>query len=104
MQRRKLLIGNEWVDAADTIKVRSPHTGEPVGETAKAGPAEMERAVQAAVRGFEETRKLPSHRRSEILQKTADGLLRRKEEMARTISAEHAKTIRLPRSEADRAP
>ena len=62
-QRRKLLIGNEWVDAADTIAVRSPHTGEVVGEVAKAGPAEMERAVQSAVKGFEETRKLSSARR-----------------------------------------
>ena len=58
MQRRKILIGNEWIDSAETISVRNPHTDEVVGEVAKAGPAEMERAVQAAVRGFEETRKL----------------------------------------------
>ena len=61
-QRRKLLIDNEWVDAAEAITVRSPHTGEVVGEVAKAGPAEMERAVQAAVRGFGETKKLSSVR------------------------------------------
>ena len=101
-QRRKLLIANEWVDAADTIAVRSPHTGEVVGEVAKAGPAEMERAVQAAVRGFEETRKLSSIRRSEILTRVAAGLARRREEFARTITAENAKTIKLSRGEVDR--
>jgi len=101
-QRRRLLIGNEWVDAAESITVRSPHTGEVVGEVAKAGPAEMERAVQAAVRGFEETRKLSSIRRSEILTRVAAGLAQRKEEMARTITSENAKTIRLSRGEVDR--
>src|SRR5436190_8946169 len=103
MQRRKLLIGNEWVDGPETITVRSPHTGEVVSEVAKAGPAEMERAVQAAVRGFEETRKLSSIRRCEILQRTAAGLARRKEEIARTITLENAKTIKLSRGEVDRA-
>jgi glyceraldehyde-3-phosphate dehydrogenase (NADP+) len=101
-QRRKLLIANEWVDAAQTITVRSPHTGEVVGEVAKAGPAEMERAVQAAVRGFEETKKLSSVRRSEILARAAAGLAKRKEEMARTITSENAKTIKLSRGEVDR--
>jgi acyl-CoA reductase-like NAD-dependent aldehyde dehydrogenase len=101
-QRRKLLIANEWVDAAETITVRSPHTGEVVGEVAKAGPAEMERAVQAAVRGFEETKKLSSIKRSEILTRAAAGLAKRKEEMARTITSENAKTIKLSRGEVDR--
>jgi len=103
MQRRKLLIGNEWVDGPETLTVRSPHTGEAVAEVAKAGPAEMERAVQAAVRGFEETRKLSSIRRSEILQRAAAGLARRKEEIARAITLENAKTIKLSRGEVDRA-
>src|SRR6185295_8823224 len=102
MQRRKLLIGNEWVDGPGTISVRSPHTGEVVGEVAKAGPAEMERAVQSAVKGFEATRKLSSSRRAEILLKAAAGLAARKEEMARTITSENAKTIKLSRGEVDR--
>jgi len=103
MHRRKLLIGNEWVDAKDTITVRSPYSGEVVGEVAKAGPEEMERAIQACVRGFEETRKLSSVRRSEILQKVAAGLARRREELARTITLENAKPLKLSRVEVDRA-
>ncbi len=102
MQRRKLLIGNEWIDAKETIAVRSPHTGEIVGEAARAGPEEMERATQAAVRGFEEARKLSSARRAEILQKTVAGLSHRREELARTITLENAKTIKLSRAEVDR--
>src|SRR6185436_3238601 len=103
MERRKLLIGNEWVDGPETLIVRSPHSGEAVAEVAKAGPAEMERAVQAAVRGFEETRKLSSIKRCEILQRAAAGLARRKEEIARAITLENAKTIKLSRGEVDRS-
>ena len=76
----RALIANEWLEIADP-----------------------ERAASAAVRGFEITRRLPAWRRSEILRKTADGLLRRKEEIARTITEENAKTIRLSRQEVDRA-
>jgi len=103
MQRKKLLIGNEWVDAKESIAVRSPVTGETVGEVAKAGPVEMELAIQSAVRASEVTRKLSSAARSEILQKTVAGLARRKEELARTITQENAKPIRLSRAEVDRA-
>ena len=61
----RALIANEWVDVPDA-----------------------ERATVAAVRGFETTRLLPSWRRSEILRKTAEGLGRRKDELARTARVE----------------
>jgi glyceraldehyde-3-phosphate dehydrogenase (NADP+) len=94
--RRRLLIANEWVDTPGTIS-------NPAGEAAKGGPEELERAASAAARAFETTRKLSSARRYEILQKVAAGLTRRKEEIARTITLENAKTIRLSRVEVDRA-
>jgi acyl-CoA reductase-like NAD-dependent aldehyde dehydrogenase len=62
-----------------------------------------ERAAEAAAKGFGITRGLASWKRSEILRKTADGLARRKEELARTISEENAKPIKLSRAEVDRA-
>jgi glyceraldehyde-3-phosphate dehydrogenase (NADP+) len=94
--RRRLLIANEWVEGPGTLSG-------PAGEAARAGPAELERAVAAAVGAFARTRRLPSHRRAEILRKTAEGLARRKEEFARTITLENGKTIRLSRAEVDRA-
>ncbi len=100
---RKLLIANEWVDARDTIVVRNPYSGEIVGEVAKAGPDEAERALAAATRAFEETRRLTSAKRAELLARTVAGLVRRKDEIARTITLESGKPIRLARSEVDRA-
>src|SRR5688572_4556481 len=76
----RALIANEWRELPDA-----------------------EEATSAAVRGFETTRLLPSWKRSEILRKTAEGLARRKEELARTITEENAKPIRLSRAEVDRA-
>lgn len=103
MPRRLLLIGNEWVDSKETLEVRSPHTGAVVGEVAKAGPEELERSVQSAVRGFDATRRLSSVKRADLLGRAAEGLTRRREELARTITLENAKTIKLSRGEVDRA-
>jgi glyceraldehyde-3-phosphate dehydrogenase (NADP+) len=102
MTREKLLIANEWVDAADTLTVRSPYSGEIVGEVARASAAEMERALTAAVRAFEKTRRLSSARRTEILRNAVHGIARRRDEFARTIALESAKPIKLARGEVDR--
>ncbi len=101
--RKLLLIANQWVDAPGTITVKSPFSGDIVGEVAKAGPAELERAVQAAVAAFETTKKLSAAKRFELLGRTVDGLKKRKDEIARTISLEAGKPIRLSRGEVDRA-
>ncbi|MBI2931534.1 MAG: aldehyde dehydrogenase family protein [Planctomycetes bacterium] len=98
--RRKLLIANEWIDTPDTLAVRRPYSGDVV---AKAGPDEAERAVRAAVRAFEETRRLPSVRRAEILGRAAAGLQRRREDLARAITLESGKPIKLSRGEVERA-
>jgi glyceraldehyde-3-phosphate dehydrogenase (NADP+) len=101
--RRKLLIANEWTDARDTLVVRSPHSGEVAGEAAKAGAEEAEQAIAAAVRAFAETRRLSTSRRADLLGRTVAGLVRRREELARTIALEAGKPIRLARAEVDRA-
>ena len=101
--RKHLLIANEWVDAPATITVKSPFSGETVGEVAKAGPPELERAVKAAVAAFETTRKLSSAKRAELLSRTVEGLRKRKDDISRTISLEAGKPIRLSRGEVDRA-
>jgi aldehyde dehydrogenase (NAD+) len=48
-------IGGDWIDAADgrRICVEDPATGEPIAEIARAGAADVDRAVQAARRCVE---------------------------------------------------
>ena len=101
--RHKLLIANEWVDAPDSLSIRSPFSGEIVAEVARAGTAEIERAVQAAVSAFDVTKTLSSAKRAELLGRTIDGLKKRRDDLARTITLEAGKPIRLSRGEVDRA-
>ncbi len=102
MKRLPLLIHNEAVDTAATIRVHNPASGELVGECAQAGPAELERAVVSALKAFEQTRTWSSSRRAELLGKAAVGLAARRDEIARMITLESGKPLKLSRLEADR--
>ena len=69
---------------------------------AKAGPAEIERAIAAAAAGFEETRHLPAHRRSEILRRVRGEVEARRAEFVQTIVDEAGKPRRYAEAEVER--
>src|SRR2546423_7806101 len=98
---RKLLIGGEWIETGDWLEVRSPFSGEVVGRVAKAGAADVRRAIDAAEHAMQEP--LPAHKRAEILVRVAGYLGRRHDEVARTISDEAGKPMKAARVEAKRA-
>jgi acyl-CoA reductase-like NAD-dependent aldehyde dehydrogenase len=98
---RHLLIDGDWVETGDWLDVRSPYSGEVVGQVAKAGRAETRRAVDAAEAAMREP--LPAHKRAEILVRVAGYLGRRHDEVARTICAEAGKPMKAARVEAARA-
>lgn len=54
--RWQLLIGGEWQEAADgtTFTTYDPSTGEPLAEVARGTAADMDKAVKAARRAFDE--------------------------------------------------
>jgi acyl-CoA reductase-like NAD-dependent aldehyde dehydrogenase len=85
----------EWID------VLSPYSGEIVGRAPRSGADGARRAVDAAVRALESP--LPAHERAAILDRVADLLRERQEEMARTICSEAGKPIKTARVEASRA-
>jgi acyl-CoA reductase-like NAD-dependent aldehyde dehydrogenase len=97
----KLLLDGEWIETGESVEVRSPYSGDVVGRIAKAGAAEARRAVDAAARALESP--LPAHERAAILDRVADLLRERHEDMAQTICAEAGKPIRTARVEASRA-
>src|SRR5437763_8857385 len=97
----KLLLDGDWIETGEAIEVRSPYSGDVVGRIAKAGAGEAGRAVDAAARALESP--LPAHERAAILDRTAELLRERHEDMARTICAEAGKPIRTARVEASRA-
>jgi acyl-CoA reductase-like NAD-dependent aldehyde dehydrogenase len=101
MRERKLLVDGEWFETGEWLDIRSPYSGEVVGRVAKAGAAETRRGLDAAERALAEP--LPAHERARILDRVAELLRDRHEEVARTICAEAGKPIRAARVEASRA-
>jgi acyl-CoA reductase-like NAD-dependent aldehyde dehydrogenase len=98
---RKLLVGGEWIQTGDWLEVLSPYDGSLVGRVAKAGAEEARRAVDAAARAMGDP--LPAHERAAILDRTAQLVAERAEEIARTISSEAGKPMKAARIEAARA-
>ena len=98
---RRLFVDGEWFETGEWIDVRSPFSGDVVGRVAKGSADEARRAIDAAERAMAEP--IPAHRRAEILDKVADLLVERHDEVARTISDEAGKPLKAARVEAQRA-
>jgi hypothetical protein len=64
----KFLVGGEWRASDEVLPVKFPYDGTVAGEVYMATPQDLDDAMEKAVRGFEITRRLPSYKRSEILQ------------------------------------
>src|SRR5512138_1421704 len=65
----RLLIDNQWRDAAGgkTLDVLNPATGERIGRVAHASIADLDLALDAARRGFEAWRWVPTHERAQTM-------------------------------------
>lgn len=98
-----VLVAGRWIRTGDAVEVRSPYDESPVAVVHRAGPNELEAAMAAATRAFETTRRMPSWKRAEILERISAGIAARREEFARTIALEAGKPIRTARVEVDRA-
>jgi len=98
-----LLIGGESVRSEKVLTVRNPYDGSDLTRVSLAGPEEMDRAVRCAVDAFKACRTLPTHRRAELLAGMADGIRRRRDELAGVIVAEAGKPLALARGEVERA-
>jgi acyl-CoA reductase-like NAD-dependent aldehyde dehydrogenase len=94
-------IAGDDVTTGEWIEVRSPFDDELLGRVPKCGPAEVDRAVEAARTAIAVP--LPQWQRAEILDTAALAAADRVEEFARTIATEAAKPIKTARVEAQRA-
>jgi acyl-CoA reductase-like NAD-dependent aldehyde dehydrogenase len=105
MESQSLLIGGQWVDASarEREDVTSPFNGDVVGNVSLARPADAERAIDAAVKGFETWRRTPAHVRFAILTKAAALADERAEDIAQIMSRENGKSILEARGEAGRS-
>ncbi|MEZ0395896.1 MAG: aldehyde dehydrogenase family protein [Anaerolineales bacterium] len=103
MKKHAFLVGGQWRTSAETAEVRFPYNDELVAEVCQASADDLEEAILAAQRGFEVTRKLPSHLRSKILLALLAQMERRSEELIETLILEGGKTRSVAAAEVARA-
>jgi len=103
MSPHPFFVNGEWRTTPLVRVVRNPFDGKPVAEVCQAASADIADAISAAVSAFKETRQLPSYERAEALDGIADGIRRRKEELAACITRETGKPITYARAEVDRS-
>src|SRR5690349_22382902 len=95
-------IGGEAVTTGEWIEVRAPYDDALLGRVPACGPEQVDAAVRAA-KAARDAGPLPAWQRAEILDRAAQIVGARTEELARVISTEAAKPIKTARVEAQRA-
>ncbi|HVL52900.1 MAG TPA: aldehyde dehydrogenase family protein, partial [Vitreimonas sp.] len=99
-----IYLAGRWVDSPDELEIANPaRPDDPAGRTYSATAEQYEEAVEAAVRAFDVTRKLPAYERGRILREISAGIRDRREELGKLIATEAGKPIRDALVEVDRA-
>lgn len=88
-----LYINGQWVTTSSTRNVTNPATGEVIGTISLTGRSSVASALTDAHAAFREWRKLPGKTRGAYLDRIADHLEKRKDEIARTITLENGKPL-----------
>jgi succinate-semialdehyde dehydrogenase/glutarate-semialdehyde dehydrogenase len=97
-----LFIDGQWCEAADsrTLAVLNPATGREIGRVAHAGVADLERALVAAQRGFEQWRDTPATERSAVMRRAAALMRERAAEIGALMTMEQGKPLAESKAEA----
>jgi glyceraldehyde-3-phosphate dehydrogenase (NADP+) len=99
----KMFVAGDW-RGAETEPIEQPYSGELVDRVPAATGQDVEEALTAAVAGARAMAGLTAWERSEILNRSADLLAGRQEDLARTISLEEGKPLAEARLEVGRTP
>lgn len=102
-EARPYYIAGRWKLSGPRLEVINPYDGSTVGVTAYASEDDVEEAIAAAERAFQETRRLSSHQRFDALMRLRQGLQRRRDEIIGLIVREAGKPIRDATAEFERA-
>lgn len=91
----QLFINGQWQDAADgrSLAVFNPATGKEIGRVAQAGKADLDKALEAAQKGFETWRDMPPADRAKIMRKAAALIRDRAGEIAPLLTQEQGKPL-----------
>ncbi|HEX3885757.1 MAG TPA: NAD-dependent succinate-semialdehyde dehydrogenase [Stellaceae bacterium] len=90
-----LFIDGQWTKGAGgrSIPVVNPATGEPIGTVAHADTSDLDRALEAAAKGFRAWRKVSAFDRSKVMRKAANLLRERADSIAPLMTQEQGKPL-----------
>lgn len=100
----KMYVGGAWVDSPVMAPVISPYFRETVDTVPEATPDQVQQALAAAEQAANRMAQLTGYERSQILNRAADLVAARVEDLAKTISLEEGKPLSESRGEAGRMP
>src|SRR6185436_15295854 len=91
----QLFIDGAWTPSAsgNTLPVVNPATAKQIGTVAHAGRADLDRALEAADKGFRVWRRISAFDRSKIMRRAAGLLRERAEAIAPLLTQEQGKTL-----------
>jgi delta 1-pyrroline-5-carboxylate dehydrogenase len=94
-QNTLLYIDGTWSPAASgrTLLVVNPATGEQIGTVARAERSDLDRALEAADKGFKVWRRISAFERSKIMRKAANLMRERADAIAPLLTQEQGKTL-----------
>jgi acyl-CoA reductase-like NAD-dependent aldehyde dehydrogenase len=100
----KMYLNGAWVDSPVMSPVVSPYFLETIDTVPEATPEQVEQALSAADAAASSMAQLTGYERSQILNRAADLMAARLEDLAKTISLEEGKPLSESRTEAGRMP
>ncbi|MFL6352154.1 MAG: NAD-dependent succinate-semialdehyde dehydrogenase [Bryobacteraceae bacterium] len=91
----QLFIDGVWTDSSSgaTLSVTNPATAEAIGTVSRAERSDLDRALEAAQRGFVAWRKIPAFERSKIMRRAAELLRTRVDTISRILTTEQGKPL-----------
>src|SRR5512140_1191085 len=93
----KLLIGGEWIEGSKKFNTVNPATGEVLTQVADASASDVDQAVQAARKAFDDPagkwRKMSASERGRVLWKLADLLEQHIDEFSELETLDNGKPI-----------
>lgn len=97
-------INGEWISSEREITlIKSPYSGEVIGEQVLATPDDVEKALASAYAAKKQIANIPSYERARILKRAASLLEQEKERFARIISLELGKPLKNTLDEVSRS-
>jgi len=96
-----LFIDGSWIPAASgrQFQSRNPATGQVLGQVADGGVEDARAAIESARKAFAGWSRLTAHQRSAYLYDAWRLMLERREELARLMTEEQGKPLRMARNE-----